>query len=526
MLRPTAVSACVGLLIAASTFLSAPAAVGAKGQAEHVVIIVWDGMRPDFITPQYTPTLYSLARQGVFFNKHHSVFPSTTEVNGTALATGVYPNRNGILANSEYRPELYFLAGIATEALDNVRRADFLTGGHYLWCPTLAETLQQAGYPTITTGTKPVVLLHDRTRRGLTKAQTNSAVLFAGQTMPKSLLKDLEKANDDKKFPTTNSTPNAEKDAWTTKAVLQGLWKKGLPKYTLLWLYDPDSTQHAEGVGSDQALAGIANSDKSVEDILKYLDDKKLRDKTDVIVTSDHGFSNIKRGPDVVEVLKKAKFKAVRKFEDPEPGEILVVGAGSAMSFYVVDHDPELIRKLVQFLQGTDFTGVIFTRQPVEGAFPMEAARINATNIVADVVISMRWFAEPSDNGTAGQVIADGGTRGKGTHGSLSRYDMHNTLVAAGPDFRKGWVDDLPTGGVDVAPTVLWILGVSPLQPMDGRVLHEALADSQVAPPVSETKTIEASSDLGWLRWSQYLKFTQMGPTIYFDEGNGGSNPK
>jgi predicted AlkP superfamily pyrophosphatase or phosphodiesterase len=526
MRKQKILSAFVGVLIAGTIFLPAPLTAAPKGKAEHVVVLVWDGMRPDFITPQYTPTLYSLARQGVFFNKHHPVFPSTTEVNGTALVTGVYPNRNGILANSEYRPEISFLAGIATEGIDNVRRADFLTGGHYLLYPTLAETLQQAGYPTITTGTKPVVLLHDRTARRLSQAQTNSAVLFAGQTMPKSLLKDLEKVNDDKKFPTNNPAPNSEKDNWTTKAVVHGLWKKGVPKYTLLWLYDPDSTQHAEGVGSDQALAGIANSDKCLEDILKYLDEKKLRDKTDVIVTSDHGFSNIKRGPDVVEALKKAKFKAVRKFEDPEPGEILVVGAGSAMSFYVVDHDGEMIRKLVEYLKGTDFTGVIFTRLPMEGAFPMEAARINTTNVVPDVVISMRWLDEASENGTPGLVIADGGTRGKGTHGSLSRYDMHNIMVAAGPDFKKGLVDDLPTGGVDVAPTILWILAVDPLQPMDGRVLHEALTHSQVAPPTPETKTIEASSDLGWFRWGQYLKFTQMGQTIYLDEGNGGMKPK
>jgi predicted AlkP superfamily pyrophosphatase or phosphodiesterase len=76
------------------------------GKAEHVVMVVWDGMRPDFITPQYTPTLYQLAEDGVFFKNHHPVYVSSTEVNGTALATGVYPNRSGIIANRDYRPEV------------------------------------------------------------------------------------------------------------------------------------------------------------------------------------------------------------------------------------------------------------------------------------------------------------------------------------------------------------------------------------------------------------------------------------
>src|SRR6266446_3624739 len=91
---------------------------GSKGQAEHIVVVVWDGMRPDFITPQYTPTLYQLAAGGVFFKNHHPVYVSSTEVNGTALATGVYPKRSGIMANSDYRPEIGWLGPNATEGVE------------------------------------------------------------------------------------------------------------------------------------------------------------------------------------------------------------------------------------------------------------------------------------------------------------------------------------------------------------------------------------------------------------------------
>ena len=70
------------------------------------MVIVWDGMRPDFVTEQTTPTLTRLARQGVTFRNHHPVYLSTTEVNGTALATGVYPAESGIIANKEFRPAI------------------------------------------------------------------------------------------------------------------------------------------------------------------------------------------------------------------------------------------------------------------------------------------------------------------------------------------------------------------------------------------------------------------------------------
>src|SRR5262245_23196330 len=84
----------------------------------QVVLIVWDGMRPDFVSETNTPTLFNLARRGVTFTKHHSVYLSATEVNGTAIATGGYPSQSGIVGNHEYRPEIDPLKGIRTEALE------------------------------------------------------------------------------------------------------------------------------------------------------------------------------------------------------------------------------------------------------------------------------------------------------------------------------------------------------------------------------------------------------------------------
>jgi predicted AlkP superfamily pyrophosphatase or phosphodiesterase len=78
----------------------------AAGSARHVVVVVWDGMRPDFMSERATPTLYKLASEGVYFQNHHPVYVSSTEVNGTALATGVYPELSGVIGNDEYRPAI------------------------------------------------------------------------------------------------------------------------------------------------------------------------------------------------------------------------------------------------------------------------------------------------------------------------------------------------------------------------------------------------------------------------------------
>ena len=61
-------------------------------------------------------------------------------------------------------------------------------------------------------------------------------------------------------------------------------------------------------------------------------------------------------------------------------------------------------------------------------------------------------------------------------HGSSSPFDIHNTLIAAGPDLKRGATIDVPSGNVDFAPTFLRLLGLSIPASMQGRVLHEAFA--------------------------------------------------
>ena len=94
-------------------------------------------------------------------------------------------------------------------------------------------------------------------------------------------------------------------------------------------------------------------------------------------------------------------------------------------------------------------------------------------------------------------------------------------LPISGPDFKRGFISNTASGNIDVTPTVLWLLGVKPPKPLDGRVLHEAFADGSRRAPKAVSRTIEAKRDIGLFRWHQYLKFTEVDRAVYFDEGNG-----
>src|SRR5207253_71841 len=114
-----------------------------------------------------------------------------------------------------------------------------------------------------------------------------------------------------------------------------------------------------------------------------------------------------------------------------------------------------------------------------------------------------------------------------GTHGSLSRYEMRNTLIAAGPDFKPGLTSKLPSANTDLAPTVAQILGLKPAAPFDGRVLTESLIDAEAPKdaPVPATANMQAKRAAGGKTWNQYLKVTTYQGRRYYDEGNVGLPP-
>ncbi len=495
----------------------------ANARAEHVVVMVWDGMRPDFVTPAFTPVLCQLASNGVFFAAHHPVYVSSTEVNGAAMATGDYPSHSGIIANREYRPGINWLEPCATESVDTIRRGDELSGGHYLFNPTIAENLQRAGIWTAIAGTKPVALFQDRQLRRSAQAARDSAVLYNGHTIPSALLSSVVAINGND-FP-TNSTPNLARDAWTTRGLTEVLWKNGVPRFSLLWMSEPDATQHTNSPGSPSALEALAGNDRNLAALLQALEQKGARQNTDVLVVSDHGFSTVERTADVAELLKAAGFNASRKQDDPEPGQIIVDGLGGSVLFYVYGHEPLVTGKLVAFLQSSDFAGVVFCRRSLPGTFPLSEVRINSAKDEPDVALSMRWASKTNKFGAPGVFVGDTNKKGSGAHGSLSPYDMHNTLVACGPSFRHGYVDNLATGNADVAPTILSILGVKPSHRMDGRVLAEALSTGGNASPKTSQERIETTVEAGGQHWRQYLKLSTVAGRVYFDEGNGEVTP-
>jgi arylsulfatase A-like enzyme len=490
--------------------------------SRHVVLVVWDGMRPDMMTEKNCPVLWRVAQEGVVFRNHHSVYLTATDVNGTALATGVYPRRSGIIANHDYYPGINVAKPVDIETLDAVRKGDRVSDGKYLGAPTIAEVVQKAGRKTAIAAAKSVGLLFDRNSIG---RQNDSVDVFEGHALPPSAAEAFVTRLG--VFPELKQRNYRESDEWTCKALTEVLWKGVLPEFSVLWLSEPDGTQHLTAPGSEAALRAIKSSDENLGRVLAALDEHHARETTDVFVVSDHGFSTIARSIDLRKILTAAGFDAATEFRDePRRGQIMLAANGGSVLFHVIGHDAAVTARLVEFLQQSDFAGVIFTRDKLDGTFPLEVAKIDNARM-PDVVLAFRWSETPNAYGVAGMIDADWLRKaGEGTHATLSEFDVHNLLVAVGPDFRRGQTDDLPSGNIDLAPTILRVLAIKPPVPLDGRILSEAMINSEKSAAVCETKTIEASRNCPSGTWRQSLQISCVGSTTYLDQGNGSFLPQ
>jgi predicted AlkP superfamily pyrophosphatase or phosphodiesterase len=118
---------------------------------------------------------------------------------------------------------------------------------------------------------------------------SHSVTLFAGKALPSGALAPITAALGP--FPSAH----LQQDSWTTRTLTDVLWKDGVPALSILWLGEPDLTQHESAPGAPAALAAIKASDENLAAALAALDQRDARGTTDVFVVSDHGFSTIER---------------------------------------------------------------------------------------------------------------------------------------------------------------------------------------------------------------------------------------
>jgi arylsulfatase A-like enzyme len=185
-------------------------------------------------------------------------------------------------------------------------------------------------------------------------------------------------------------------------------------------------------------------------------------------------------------------------------GTIVVDDAHGAFALYVPDHDATTVGTLVRYLQSRHEVGPIFLHSrygSLPGTLGLSQIRLEATGDIAerspDLVVGLSYFDEASIGGIKGTSYMTLSTQAfRGGHGGFSPQDIGATLIASGPSFKAGFVDTLPSGNVDVAPTVAKILGLN-FTSEEGRALGEALIGAPSTLPTPITETVASTTATG-----------------------------
>jgi hypothetical protein len=305
----------------------------------NVVIFVSDGLRAGSVNAEEAPTYFWIREHGVSFPNSHSLFPTFTTANASAIATGHYFGDTGDYSNQIYIGRPVFFDGnfgkppgsyapyIENDAV--LGDLDALFGGNYLHEETLLSAARAHGLNTATIGKMGPAAIHDAsqlapvngkfavpqtviiddgtgTPDGVPLSQEVAAALFSA---------GLPSATPTRNQPTGNNTTPGTKEAnvkqqayfadATTRAVLPMFKKNGKPFVLLYWSRDPDGTQHFQGDSLNQLIpgingptskAGLKNADNNLKQILDYIQsDPELAANTDIFLTADHGFATISK---------------------------------------------------------------------------------------------------------------------------------------------------------------------------------------------------------------------------------------
>ena len=159
----------LGTWLVAATLLFPLACRQGATVESRVVIVVVDGLRPDYVTPELMPRLSALADDGVRGQAHHAVYPTVTRVNGPSIFSGRHPGGHGLLGNSVYLPDVDPDRVLDASDADDLRSIQAATSGRLLTAPSLGELLAQEGrsYFAVSSGSTGSGLLMNHTGAGI-----------------------------------------------------------------------------------------------------------------------------------------------------------------------------------------------------------------------------------------------------------------------------------------------------------------------------------------------------------------------
>ncbi len=431
------------LMIVTATFgvgLRCRAGAATPSKSRIVLLMVWDGLRPDLVNEQDTPNLYALENRGVRFEHHHAIFPTVTMVNAAALATGGEAGTSGILGDMMYfapaleADKIQSVPGLAqaTDEPIDIENSHYLAAldgsgafnGRLLSLDAIGTQVQRAGGYAAAIGKRgPTFLFDGQAVEGGGGSAANYFFVADDMAAPSDAAAALATA------PPMNRgdlSSVGARDAWFAQLVTERALPaakraaaEGRPALVVFWQHNPDLIQHVAGLGTAPAIDALHQSDANLGRIESALSALGIADATDLIVVSDHGFATIRLEISLGDLLVAAGIK-----KSAQSTDVVVASNGGYDLLYLSRQSlaSEEARRLAlvritDFAAAQEWCGPIFSKAPstgvkragmpdylgwIPGTFAEDVGGIRDSPRAPDLVVSFRELPETDNRGLTG----------------------------------------------------------------------------------------------------------------------------
>jgi predicted AlkP superfamily pyrophosphatase or phosphodiesterase len=431
----------LGILLAfsLSPISNAQEAIPAKDRT--VVLISIDGF-PAWLWADPTlpvPNLRRLAREGAVAERMTVSNPSITWISHTTLVTGVTPQKHGVLFNGLLVRQPAPLPPVIEQWRD---KADMVR------VPTIYDVAHQSGLTTAQVDW--VAILNS----GTINWEFLEIPKAGGKIERELVQKGVVTAQEIAAF--SKGKNIAWRDMIWTEAACH-IMRSRKPNLLLFHLLTTDAINHANGPGSQASHTAFAYADRLVGDLLKAIEDAGLKEKSTVIIATDHGFKKVSKlvYPNIV--LRKAGMIQIDK-ELVSACDAYVMAQGGMAFVYVTDpnrREPLLpqLRDLLTATEGVD--KVIDGSEGPRLGMPTPAENTGMGDLI--LFAKAGYAFQGKFNGEESVAIS---TNYLGTHGyPSSDPELDGAFIAWGYGIKAG--AKIPRiENTDVAPTLAELLGI------------------------------------------------------------------
>lgn len=374
-----------------------------------IILVSLDGFRYDYLDKYEAPNLDALAEKGVKASWMIPSFPTKTFPNHYTIATGLYPEHHGIVANNMWDPEFKALFSLGNR--DEVQNPRWWQG-EPIWV-----TAQLQG-------------------------QIAGSFFFPGtETRIKGVQPKYWKPYD-------GSIPNEER----VDTVLSWLDLPVNERPTMLTLYfsDVDSAGHQFSPDSEETGAAVKRVDDVIGRLMEGLKKRKIDEKANVIIVSDHGMIAVPQRRSVV----------LDDYFDVNDAE-RVIWVSELVQIWPKKGAENKILSALRTSMPSQIK--VYRKSEVPARLNYnDNRRIAPILVMPDagwIVLNRERADQMRDKGLMDAV--------RGSHG----YDnltpeMRAIFIAHGPAFKSGYLSD-PFNNVEVYNVMCHVLGLKPA-PNDG----------------------------------------------------------